>query len=700
MFGSRRALVPLMHAFCLLGLLWAPNCQVQLPSGVYSCRDGEPCPEAQFCHQLDNLCHATPEDAGTGPVTIQCTAELRRCNAAGTHLQRCSDSARIIEEQCDLGCVESFHECAVCEAGAKRCEGNRQQVCVSDGSGWASVDEDCADGCVDDECTQCSSSDAARCVDDNTVEVCSEAGVWQAAQRCEGMTPECHMGTCLVCKPGTTRCDGTALEQCSGAGWTRTVRKDVCGAHCDPGVSRCQDQTNERCNTEGYWIDATSEPVCVADQRGCAGRTPRACSEEGDAWIELPIEAGECGAECQPNARECVQSKQRACDQYGQWSVPMTVLGECDAACIPGSVRCLAQISQICNRDASGWLDQPPEAATCDCAQPAGEDLGEPCGSCGGTMQCDGTCSVETPDDVGTICGNCGGKIRCDGSCSIPTPQNLGEVCGSHCEGTIQCDGQCSADSQSSDEKNIISFSILDIAGTITAETINLTVPFGAPLTTLVPTLEHTGAAISPASGVAQNFANPVTYTVTAANGTTKQYMVTVTAAKNSQKAITAFRINGISGNIIGASISLTLPFATVRSALMPMITHTGKMISPNSSEARDFRQPVIYRVTAADDSTADYTVAVTLAPASTSKDILSFEIMGGSTSIRQDTISVIVPNGSNVSSLSPVITHTGVTVSPPSGIPRDFSSTQSYTVTAQDNSTKVYTVTVTLAPF
>jgi hypothetical protein len=699
MYGSRRTLAHLMQAFCLLGFIWASGCQVQLPSGVYSCRDGEPCPDDQFCHQLDKLCHATPEpDAGTSTSEVECTPELRACNDAGTHLQRCSAS-RIVEELCDLGCVMRIQECAVCEAGAKRCEGNRPQVCVSDGSGWSSVDDDCADGCVDGECTQCGNSDAPRCGDDDTIMVCSEAGRWQTAERCEGMTPKCHMGECLVCEPGATHCVGTAFEQCSGTGWTRTVRKDVCGAQCDPGASRCQDQVNERCSTEGFWVDAAAKPVCTEGQRGCAGRLPRACSADGNSWVELPIAAGECGAECQPSATECAETKQRVCDRYGQWSVPVTVPGECEATCVPGNVRCLGQVSQVCNRDASGWVDQAPEAATCDCAKPEAEELGEPCGSCGGTIQCDGTCSATTPDDFGASCGSCEGKIRCDGTCSIPTPQNWGQVCGPHCEGTIQCDGQCSADAQSGDEKNITSFSILDIAGTIAADTINLTVPFGSPRDALVPSFQHTGASVSPASGVAQNFTNPVVYTVTAANGTTKQYTVTVNVAKSSAKSITLFQINRIAGNITGMAITLTLPFATDRSALTPILTHTGKTISPSSGVPLDFRQPVTYRVTAEDDSTADYTVVVTLEAPSKTKDILSFDVVNCTTTISSDTIVVRLPILSSQRSLTPRIVHNGVSVSPPSGIPRDFTSPVLYTVTAQDGSIKVYTVTALATP-
>ncbi len=66
------------------------------------------------------------------------------------------------------------------------------------------------------------------------------------------------------------------------------------------------------------------------------------------------------------------------------------------------------------------------------------------------------------------------------------------------------------------------------------AKTIALTVPYATDVTALVPTITHTGASVSPSSGTAQDFTNPVTYSVTAADSSTQAYVVTVTAAANS----------------------------------------------------------------------------------------------------------------------------------------------------------------------
>jgi hypothetical protein len=93
-----------------------------------------------------------------------------------------------------------------------------------------------------------------------------------------------------------------------------------------------------------------------------------------------------------------------------------------------------------------------------------------------------------------------------------------------------------------------------NVTGTINeaSKTIALTVPFGTDVTALVPTITHTGASVSPNTGVAQNFTNPVEYTVTAADSSTQKYTVTVTVAANPAKAITAFNFNGLTPNVTG----------------------------------------------------------------------------------------------------------------------------------------------------
>lgn len=87
-----------------------------------------------------------------------------------------------------------------------------------------------------------------------------------------------------------------------------------------------------------------------------------------------------------------------------------------------------------------------------------------------------------------------------------------------------------------STETNITSFVLAEQTGPAvidtTSHTVTVEVAYGTDLTTLTPTIEvSAGATIAPASGAVTDFTNPVTYTVTAQDGTTTQdWTVTVTA--------------------------------------------------------------------------------------------------------------------------------------------------------------------------
>ncbi|MGD0576793.1 MAG: DUF5018 domain-containing protein [Candidatus Staskawiczbacteria bacterium] len=65
-----------------------------------------------------------------------------------------------------------------------------------------------------------------------------------------------------------------------------------------------------------------------------------------------------------------------------------------------------------------------------------------------------------------------------------------------------------------------------------TNHTVNLIVPAGTEVTNLVPNISVSdGANVSPASDAPQNFTKPVAYTVTAKDGSTQSYKVTVIIA-------------------------------------------------------------------------------------------------------------------------------------------------------------------------
>ncbi|MBX4200812.1 DUF5018 domain-containing protein [Candidatus Parcubacteria bacterium] len=89
-----------------------------------------------------------------------------------------------------------------------------------------------------------------------------------------------------------------------------------------------------------------------------------------------------------------------------------------------------------------------------------------------------------------------------------------------------------------SDQKTVTAFSIDQLNPKVVAtvdntnHTITLTVPKGTDVKKLSPTIQVSDyATVSPASGSEQDFTKPVTYVVTAEDGTKQTYVVTVKVA-------------------------------------------------------------------------------------------------------------------------------------------------------------------------
>src|SRR5262249_42974193 len=117
-------------------------------------------------------------------------------------------------------------------------------------------------------------------------------------------------------------------------------------------------------------------------------------------------------------------------------------------------------------------------------------------------------------------------------------------------------------------------------------------------------------------------------YRVTAADGTTKDYTVTVSVAATSAKDITSFQfltVNNtnlpadVTGTITGTAIALTVPHGTDVTALVATFQTTGisvkvgNKVQTSDITPNNFTTPVTYKVTAADNSIKNYTVTVTV---------------------------------------------------------------------------------------
>ncbi len=165
------------------------------------------------------------------------------------------------------------------------------------------------------------------------------------------------------------------------------------------------------------------------------------------------------------------------------------------------------------------------------------------------------------------------------------------------------------------------------VSGSITGQNISVSVPNGTNVTHLVADFTYLGSSIKvgstpQVSGTTSNdFTSPVTYTVTAKDGSTQNYTVTVSIAPplSSNKSITnyGFLKPAVAGTIIGTNISVTTPWYTNVDSLIAFFSTSGVSVKVSSTPqisgttANDFTNPVTYTVTAQDSSTQNYTVTV-----------------------------------------------------------------------------------------
>jgi hypothetical protein len=249
--------------------------------------------------------------------------------------------------------------------------------------------------------------------------------------------------------------------------------------------------------------------------------------------------------------------------------------------------------------------------------------------------------------------------------------------------------------------------------------TINVTVPSTTSLHSMIATFSYAGDTVT-VDGVEQksgetpnDFTNPLTYRVTAFNGTTQDYVVTVSKPETaSSKDITSFRIlsPAASGTISGNDISVTVPYGTDRSSLVASFIHNGVSVKigtisqKSGYTSNNFTSPVTYSVADENGATKDYTVTVINA-SDDSKLITSFNIVSpyaeGVIDDAGETISVTVPYGTGLDSLIAAFTTTGQSVTvggivQQSGVTENnFTASVTYVVTAYDTTVKNYTVTV-----
>lgn len=178
-------------------------------------------------------------------------------------------------------------------------------------------------------------------------------------------------------------------------------------------------------------------------------------------------------------------------------------------------------------------------------------------------------------------------------------------------------------------------FKIGNYDGTVDKEnaTVDISVPYGTSLSAAVATFTFVNNKCSAkvgsteqTSGTTENdFSSPVTYTITAEDGTTtKDYVVTVTVLPNTETKMTAYSLAGVDGIISeeNHTVAVEVPKDTDVTALVATFTlsaeataKVGNDAQTSGTTANDFTNPVTYVVIAGDEETTqNYVVTVTVA--------------------------------------------------------------------------------------
>ena len=274
---------------------------------------------------------------------------------------------------------------------------------------------------------------------------------------------------------------------------------------------------------------------------------------------------------------------------------------------------------------------------------------------------------------------------------------------------------------QKSSAKDFVTFSINGKLGVIGANTISVVLPAGTSLINLTPSYTTSDKAIVTSGASTKDFSNPVTYVITAEDGSTKTYTVTVTVGSTSTTSgadIVSFGFANpnVTGIITGTTIAVTVPYGTnVNSLVSTFTASTGatvkvsNILQNSGGSVINYSSPVTFTVTSQDGKTVKtYIVSVSITPLlSSAKEMMTFGFASPNANgtITGNTIGLTVPFGTNLSALvanftsSPnSIVRVGSTVQVSGTTPNSFVSSLMYTVVAQDGSAKDYTVVVTVS--
>ncbi len=259
-----------------------------------------------------------------------------------------------------------------------------------------------------------------------------------------------------------------------------------------------------------------------------------------------------------------------------------------------------------------------------------------------------------------------------------------------------------------SNQNKLLSFAISGQIADVKINGLAVTVTINGSVdkTRLVPLIKISeNATVDPLSGIETNFASPVTYTVTAQDGTIAKYIVAVNQKLSSEKEILSFNIPNKATvvKIEGQNITVDVYENVDITRLTPIIQISkDATINPSSGTTFDFSHPVNYVVTSQDGNSVFYTVTVNQS-LSRKKEIESFKLVGTEQILEREgnNLFVYVPYETDITSVSTEITVSDkATVSPESGVQINFTNPQIYTVTASNGGTENYLVSVKKSPW
>jgi hypothetical protein len=302
-----------------------------------------------------------------------------------------------------------------------------------------------ADG---EQCLICSPG-SYRC-DGWRLQRCSEAGShWQLADECPSEDYcDSAQGRCLRCLNGEGFCDEENLFSCNASQDAFQLHecpsKDLCNVSsmscraCFPGEYQCSTTQLMRCDDQQTWQPAdtcATDALCVA--------TVALLTDSPDAepsCIAPACEAGEfrCNPDFPTHLEGCPPSRAGydlidICDQ-----APLcdAIGGTCLQGCgVPGTYRCNGMALQHCDLDGINWVNDQicNTAEECNVAK-------KDCARCSpGDFQCNDNLLQQCGDDrTWTTLEICASASLCQID-SAASEQHCGVGCGA--PGTFRCDG-------------------------------------------------------------------------------------------------------------------------------------------------------------------------------------------------------------------------------------------------------------------